>query len=84
MDGGDMETAFVEGVRPMATKKVRAKKQYGKLIRVSDALADALGDATGLEKMTMAEFGDTYLLPVVKRRYREAVLKKAKSLGDSS
>ena len=55
-------------------------KRYGTLIRVSDQFAEALKDVTGFEKITVAEFCDTHLLPVVRKRYHNGVIKKAKKL----
>ena len=65
----------------MAKKKSGAgKPQYGKLIRVSDEFFASLNDATSITKMTVAEFADTYLLPVTRNRYRAAVEKEYKRL----
>ncbi len=55
-------------------------KRYGTLIRVSDEFAEALRDVTGIEKTTVAEFADSVLLPLVRKRYREAILREAKRL----
>jgi hypothetical protein len=69
-------------IRDVAKKKPQATapKRYGTLIRVSDEFAAALRDATGFEKSTVAEYADTHLLPVVRKRYRDAVLSTAKRL----
>jgi hypothetical protein len=37
---------------------------------------------TGFEKNTVAEFADAHLLPVVRKRYRDAVLSVAKRMED--
>jgi len=67
----------------MAKKKTAEKpKQYGTLIRVSDEFAGAIGEASSFEKMSMRDFADAHLLPVVRKRYRDSVLKEAKKLGD--
>jgi hypothetical protein len=61
-------------------KKPKAKslKRYGVMVRVSDEFADALKDATSLERVSAADFCNTHLLPIVRKRYREVILKKAK------
>jgi hypothetical protein len=64
----------------MARKKAGKPKRYGTLIRVSDEFAAALRDAVGFEKTSMAEFADAQLLPVVRKRYRDAVLKEARRM----
>jgi hypothetical protein len=70
------------GIHEMAKKKAEsAPKRHGSLIRVSDGFAEALNDAARIEKMSAAEFADTYLLTAVQKRYREAVLKEAKRVG---
>lgn len=68
----------------VAKKKTSGKddpKQYGTLIRVSDEFADAIREASSFEKVSMREFADAHLLPVVRKRYRDAVLKEAKRIG---
>jgi hypothetical protein len=55
-------------------------KRSGTLIRVSDELAEALREATSYERVTVAQFGDQHLLPVVRKRCREVVLRKARGL----
>lgn len=76
--------AALAGAEKVAKKKAdAAPKRYGTLIRVSDAFAEALRDAVGLDKSNVAEFCDRHLLPVVQRHYREAVIRKARQLeGD--
>lgn len=54
------------------------RQQSGTLVRVSEGFAEALRDATRFEKTSVAEFADAHLLPVVRKRYREAVLKEAR------
>ena len=69
-------------LRSVAKKKtVDPHKRKGTLIRVSDELAEALREATGLERMTVADFGDQHLLPVVRKRYRDILIKKARAEG---
>jgi hypothetical protein len=68
---------------PVAKKKASEKdqpKRYGTLIRVSDEFAEALRRAASFEKISMAEFATAYLLPVVEKRYRDAVLKEARRM----
>lgn len=66
----------------VAKKKAVEKKRYGTLIRVSDEFADAIRDATAFEKMSTAEFVDLHLLAIVRKRYRDAVIKAAKKMED--
>jgi hypothetical protein len=61
-------------------KSADPNQRKGTLIRVSDEFADALRDVTGFEKTTVAAFCDADLLPVVRKRYREAVLKEARRM----
>jgi len=69
------------GVLDVAKKKTGASpRRYGTLIRVSDELAEALRHAVSIERISMAQFGDQYLLPVVRKRYREAVLREARRM----
>ena len=65
-------------------EKPKTPKRYGTLIRVSDEFAAAIREVTSLEMISTAEFADTHLLPVVRKRYREVILKKAKGIeGDA-
>jgi hypothetical protein len=74
--------AVLVGGSDLAKKKTAAKR-YGTLIRVSDVFAEALGDVTRFEKISVAEFADRHLLPVVRKRYRDAVLREAKRMEGS-
>jgi hypothetical protein len=66
----------------MAKKKpAEENKRNGRLVRVSDEFAEALDDAVGLEKSTVAAFADAYLLPVVQKRYKDVILQKARRIG---
>lgn len=58
-----------------------ASKRYGTLVRVSDAFADALRRAAQLDDVTQADFADTHLLPVIDKKYREAVAREMKRLS---
>jgi hypothetical protein len=72
------------GVQGVAKKKLDTPtgkpKRYGTMIRVSDEFAEALRLATGFEQTSVAEFADAHLLPIVKKRYRDAVMKEAKRI----
>jgi hypothetical protein len=69
------------GIEDVAKKKTAGSpKRYGTLIRVSDEFAQALRDVTGFEKTNVAEFADAHLLPIVRKRYRDAVLREAKRM----
>lgn len=66
-------------------KKTTGEKQpkrYGVMVRVTDEFAAALRDATGVEHMSAAEFCDAYLLPVVRKHYKAAILKRAKGFEE--
>lgn len=67
----------------MAKKKADKSgqpKRYGTLIRVTDEFADAIRDASSLEKLSVADFATAHLLPVVTRRYRDTLISKAKKV----
>jgi hypothetical protein len=69
------------GVLDVAKKKAGAvPKKYGTLIRVSDEFAAALRDVVGFEKTSVAEFADAHLLSVVRKRYRDAILREARRM----
>ena len=69
--------------RPKATEKPEPKR-YGTLIRVSDKFADAIRDASSFEKLSVAEFADTVLLPITEKRFKDAVTKAAKRMEDKA
>ena len=76
--------AAMAEVRGVAKKKTAGStKRYGTLVRVSDEFAKALSDATKFEGSSVAEFADAHLLPIVRKRYRDAVLKEAKRMEES-
>jgi hypothetical protein len=80
---GDHKAALAE-VRDVAKKKsTGAPKRYGTLVRVSDEFAKALSEVTRFEGSSVAEFADAHLLPVVRKRYRDAVLKEARRMEGS-
>lgn len=65
----------------VAKKKATGQaKRYGTLIRVSDEFAAAIRDAAGFEKLSAAEFVDLHLLAIVRKRYKDAVIKAAKKM----
>lgn len=71
----------------MARKRTTPKdepKVETTLIRVSKTFADTIRDAAGFEKSTVAEFADANLMPVVKKRYDDAILKAAKKIEGGS
>lgn len=75
---GDEMSATAE-IRDVAKKKTgESPKRYGTLIRVSDEFAEAMRDLTGLMRTSTAEFADAHLLPVVRKHYRDGLVKKAK------
>lgn len=55
-------------------------KRYGTLIRVTDEFAEAVKRAASFENVSVAEFAGMHLLPVVEKRYREAVTREAKRM----
>jgi hypothetical protein len=55
-------------------------KRYGTLIRVSDEFAGAIKDAASFQKLSIADFADSTLLPVVSKAYQEAVFNEASRL----
>ena len=73
-----VETRDAVMARPKASREPR---RYGTLIRVSDPFAEAIRSASSFERMSIAEFADTVLRPLVEKRYREAVENEAKRLG---
>jgi hypothetical protein len=76
-----MKTAAVGGKNVgKKTAKDAEPKRYGTLIRVSEAFAEAMGEASSFEGMSVAQFAETRLLPVVKQHYKEAVIAKARRL----
>jgi hypothetical protein len=80
-----MAAVATEG-KTVGKKKSTAKgevRRYGTLIRVSDEFAEALKKAAQFELASMAEFANAVLLPIVEKRYRDAVLREAKRMeGD--
>jgi hypothetical protein len=72
--------AVAESGKVAKKKSGAAPKKYGTLIRVSDEFADALRDVVGFEKTSIADYADSHLLPLVRKRYRDAVVKAARRL----
>jgi hypothetical protein len=64
--------------KPTPSKGVA--KRYGTLIRVTDDFAELMREASSFEKMSVAEYANTYLMPVVQKRHKEAVVSKAKKM----
>lgn len=77
-----MSNTAVKGV-PVAKKKAESKgepKRYGTLIRVTDEFAAAIGRSASFENMSISEYATAHLLPVVEKRYRDAILKEARRM----
>jgi hypothetical protein len=68
----------------VAKKKAEQPKRYGTLARVSDSFAEALKKVSTLENSSMAEFADLHLMPIIEKRYREALAREAKRMGGGS
>lgn len=68
----------------VAKKKTQAgkPKRYGTLIRVTDEFADAMRTASSFENVSIAEYATLHLLPIVQKRYRDALIKKAKKMEE--
>jgi hypothetical protein len=78
-----VEMNAVSEMRGVAKKKAKVgepQKRYGTLMRVSDEFAAAMRDVTGFEKISAADFADAHLLPILRKRYRNAVLREAKRM----
>jgi hypothetical protein len=70
-----------EGYMP-AKKTADENKRKGRLVRVSEEFANALDDIVGLEKTSVAAFADAYLLPAVRKRYKDVILQKARKIAE--
>jgi hypothetical protein len=68
------------GVESMARKKAESPKGKGTLIRVSDEFAAAVGEVARFENLSNADWLDALVLPLARKLYREAVIKKAKRM----
>ncbi len=55
-------------------------RRHGTQIRVSDPFADTIVKAANAEGVSVAVFADTYLMAIVEKRYRDAIVKEAKRL----
>jgi hypothetical protein len=73
-------SAVGESTKMAKKKSGPIPRRYGTLVRVSDEFAEALRDVVGFEKTSIAEFADAHLLPVVRKRYRESVLREARRI----
>jgi hypothetical protein len=76
-------TAAATEAKDVAKKKADEPvqpKRYGTLIRVSDKFAAAIKDASSFEKASIAEYCDAYLLPIVEKKFADAIVKKAKRI----
>lgn len=54
-----------------------------RLIRTSDEFAEAIRDASSLEKMSIAEFAQTYLTRTVRDHYKKTLKRLAKKVDES-
>ena len=84
--GGDVMSATAVGGATVGKKKAEGKgegppRRYGTLIRVSDEFAEAIGRAASFEGKSVAEYATAHLLPVVEKRYRDAMIKEARRMG---
>jgi hypothetical protein len=55
-------------------------KRYGTLIRVTDRFAKAVKEASSFEQASIAEYLDAYVLPIVEKKFADAIVKKAKRI----
>jgi hypothetical protein len=65
----------------MAEKPTPGDKKAVRMMRVSTEFADAVAKVSQLENLNAAEFVDTHFLPIVRKRYKEAIIKEAKRLA---
>jgi hypothetical protein len=66
-------------------KKQEAKedtRQHTTMVRVSTLLAEGLKSTATMEGISIAEFADVHLLPVVKKRYREILIREMQRLNE--
>lgn len=70
--------------KEMAVGKMRSQegkpRRYGTLIRVTDDAAKMITKAASFEGISVADFVTQYLIPLVEKRYRDAVLKEARKM----
>lgn len=59
-------------------------KQYGTLIRVSGAFAEAMKRASSFEDLSVADFADAYLIAIVEKRWQDGVVRAAKKIEGKS
>lgn len=69
------EAPYVAKKKPTPDPKA---KRYGTLVRVSDEFADALRRVALFEGISQTLIADTILLPVLEKRYKDAVVKEAR------
>jgi hypothetical protein len=75
----------VTGTQTVArkSKNPSSPKRYGSLIRVTDEFAEAIRDASSLEKMSIAEFAQTYLTRTVRDHYKKTIKRLAKKVDET-
>jgi hypothetical protein len=69
--------------RPVSKKKSQEAsepKRYGTLIRVSDDFAQKIRDAAHFERVSIADFADTFLLAILDKKYTEVMLRATKTI----
>jgi hypothetical protein len=83
LNGGHMTAAAI-GARDVVKKKKAGEpavpKRYGTLIRVSDRFAKAIKEASSFDQSSIAEYIDAHLLPIVEKKFADAVVKRAKRI----
>lgn len=52
----------------------------GTLIRVSVEFSEAIKEAASFDKFSISEYATKYLLPIIEKRYKEEIVKKARRL----
>lgn len=63
-----------------AAKQEDSGRRYGTLIRVTDEFAEAIKRSASFEGSSIADYANRHLLPIVEKRYRDAVLKEARKM----
>ena len=59
----------------------KASESKDAMVRVSTAFAEALKDVVRIEGKSIAEFADDYLLPIVRKRYKDSLMKEARRVS---
>jgi hypothetical protein len=72
------------GVAEPAEKPAEGGDKKSRLMRVSTEFADTVQALAGMEKVSAAEFMDAEFLALIKKRYKDAILKEARRLGSTA